>query len=36
MYLYLFTDNTLYIELAEEPSQPARYKIILLGYIETS
>ncbi len=36
MYFYLLTDDTVYIELAEDPSQPARYKIILLGYIETS
>lgn len=36
VFSHLFPDDTLHIVLAEGESQPARYKIILLGYLVTT
>lgn len=36
VFRHLLPDDTLHIVLAEGESQPARYKIILLGYIVTT
>lgn len=36
VFSHLFLDDTLHIVLAAGESQPARYKIILLGYIVTT
>lgn len=36
VYDWSFAGNAIYIVLAEGESQPARYKIIMLGYIVTT